>query len=105
MKQSNNKQLIQTIWSNIEYYTEIRGMYKKDVYRSDRYGKGIALTGLMEIAEILEVPLELLLETDKEITLEVAYAMVCKDLGVTRRELEQALSFKREIKKVIKNFE
>ena len=97
--------MLKTIWANIEYYTKISGQHKRDVYRADRFGKSMELTTLFDIAERLNVPAVFLLEDDNEITLEVAYAMVCKNLGITQRELEQTLSFKREIKRVIKKFE
>lgn len=79
-------------------------MYKKDVYRAERYGKNISLTSIIEIAETLDVPLELLVETDREMTLELAYAMVCEDLGISRRRIEQTTKFEKEIKKVLEAF-
>lgn len=96
--------MLADIWKNIEYYTKVKGMRKKDVYRTERVGKGISLNGIIEIAGILDIPLELLFESDKEITLEVAYAMICEDLGVSRRRIEQTIAFEKEMKRVMEVF-
>lgn len=96
--------MLETIWQNIEYYTYLRDMHKKDVFRADRYGKNISLTSVIEIAEILDVPLELLFETDKEITLELAYVMVGKDLEIDRETIEKTVKFEREMKRIVEVF-
>ena len=98
-----NKKILETVWKNIEYYTQIRGLYKQDVYRTDRVGKGISLDTLAEIAETLDIPVILLFESeeDKEISRDVAWDIVCAELKLTPSELINLKSLVKGIEKLL----
>lgn len=94
------------IWENIEFFRKLSGLPKGDVYRADRYGKGLSLTTLLEIAEALEVPVSVLLETveDRELTIKIAWGIVCKELGMSEKEIRASKKMASDIEKIIKEY-
>ena len=91
------------IWSNIEYYRQVKGLKQQDVYRVERYGKGISINSLIQISEILDIPVILLFESyeSKEITREVAWSIVCSELKLTPKEIINMKILVKSIEKLI----
>lgn len=94
-------EMLETIWGNIAYYTKVSGKRITDVYRPERFGKGISINSLIQIAETLDIPFELLVESDQELTRDVAWDIVCKELKMTRAELIDAKNLRKNILKLL----
>lgn len=106
MNGMTSKTDLDMVWDNIEYYRKSMGMLKTDVYRPERFGKGIGLKGLFEIAQTLNIPVNLLFETEegREITRDVAWDIVCAELKITRSDIIKAKRLIAKIEKSLKEY-
>lgn len=91
---------IKLFWDNVEYYRSIQGIQKKDVYRSERFYRGVTFSTMKEIADNLGVDISMLLDEDRDMTLEIAYAMVSDDLKVKQNKLKNFKSVMRKAKDI-----
>lgn len=56
------KNALDTFWNNVEYYRIALKMQKKDVYRTDRFGKDMTILNAAKIADNLGIQLWQLFE-------------------------------------------
>ena len=78
--------LIETFWSNVEYYRLSKNMLKKEACRQDRWHKDTTLKTVEKIAGRLNVPAMLLFDDSADVE-ETAWDIVCNELGVSKEKL------------------
>lgn len=81
--------MLETIWKNIKYYTGVKKLRRIDVYRTERYGKGMTIETLQDIAINLDVPISLLVEDSEgfDMTKDLAMDIVCAEYQINKEEL------------------
>lgn len=81
--------MLETIWKNIKYYTDVKKLRRIDVYRTERFGKGMTIETLQDIAINLDVPISLLVEDSEgfDMTKDLALDIVCDEYQINKEEL------------------
>ena len=78
--------LIETFWSNVEYYRLSKNMLKKEACRQDRWHKDTTLKTVEKIAGRLGVPVMLLFDDSADVA-ETSWDIACNELGVSKEKL------------------